>query len=165
MVTTIMRFGIAALTLGAWLGMSNVAQVQADDYCYDCNACQKRHCWSGLFSRCGMCGHRWCTCHKHSCHSCNGHCGYDRRYNLPGSVATGPFIMGANGQAGGVEQVGDSYSAGRRYYRWYPETPFTQTGGRLQGGQYPVIYWPTDTTQLGVYHQHVPHWRPLWAAY
>lgn len=167
MVTTMMRFGFAALTLGAWLGMSSVAPVRGDDYCNtcnDCNSCQKRHCWSGLFSKCDGCGRRWCCGHKHSCHSCNGGSCCDGRYHPPGLVPTGPHLLGMEG-GGGFVGAGDPYFAGRRYYRWHPETPYTQTSGHLTGGQYPMIYWPTDTTQEGFYHQHVPRWRPLWAAY
>jgi hypothetical protein len=165
MFTSIMRFGFAALTLGAWLGMGVAAPVQADDYCESCDSCAKRHPWSGLFSRCDMCGQRWCTCHKHSWHSCNGRADCGRRYHPRGLVPTGPHMLSMDGSAGTFAQPGDPELTGRRYYRWLPESPYTTTSGHLHGGQYPMIYWPTDTTQQGFYHQHVPRWRPLWAAY
>jgi hypothetical protein len=43
------------------------------------------------------------------------------------------------------------------YWKFYPN----QWSGQPAGPQarLPVIYTPTDTTQLGYYYQHVPHWH------
>ncbi len=48
------------------------------------------------------------------------------------------------------------------YARYWPRSYYT--GGNNSQQQYakplPVIYQPTDTTQLGFYHQQVPQWQP-----
>ena len=46
------------------------------------------------------------------------------------------------------------------YSAWNPDATFSQNGGRLPGGLYPVVYHPTDTTQMGVYYNYVPTWQP-----
>lgn len=45
------------------------------------------------------------------------------------------------------------------YNTWYPNQWYGLPGSGLAGG-YPMVYQPTDTTQLGYYYQHVPFWTP-----
>lgn len=42
-------------------------------------------------------------------------------------------------------------------YYWSPQLMGGQ-GGAAQAGNFPMIYHPTDTTQLGFSYQHVPRW-------
>jgi len=49
---------------------------------------------------------------------------------------------------------------GVQYTSYYPQT---WGGGGVAGAAvpaYPMVYMPTDTTQLGFYYQHVPFWQP-----
>ena len=48
---------------------------------------------------------------------------------------------------------------GVEYKSYYPQQWYGQPGGGLAGG-YPMVYQPTDTTQLGFTYQHVPYWQP-----
>lgn len=43
------------------------------------------------------------------------------------------------------------------YWKFYPNAWTGQPAGPQV--RLPVIYMPTDTTQLGYYYQHVPHWH------
>lgn len=43
------------------------------------------------------------------------------------------------------------------YHKFYPNAWMGQPAGPQV--RLPVIYTPTDTTQLGYYYQHVPHWH------
>lgn len=43
------------------------------------------------------------------------------------------------------------------YWKFYPNAWSGQAAGPQV--RLPVIYTPTDTTQLGYYYQHVPHWH------
>lgn len=76
-------------------------------------------------------------------------------YNVPVTVPLAPVCRTCN-YGWGVPSTrltrAGSYSA------WYPDVAFTQRGGRLPGGLYPVVYQPTDTTQFGFYYQYVPTW-------
>lgn len=46
------------------------------------------------------------------------------------------------------------------YNRWYPNQWYGLPGSQKTPVA-PVAFMPTDTTQLGYYHQQVPTWRPL----
>jgi hypothetical protein len=50
---------------------------------------------------------------------------------------------------------------GVQYNSYYPAA-WLGTNGVTLGGDvvYPLVYQPTDTTQLGFYYQHVPFWMP-----
>jgi hypothetical protein len=48
---------------------------------------------------------------------------------------------------------------GVQYSQYYPAAWYGTPGGGLQAA-YPMVYQPTDTTQLGYYYQHVPFWMP-----
>ena len=43
------------------------------------------------------------------------------------------------------------------YHKFYPNAWMGQPAGPQQ--RLPVIYTPIDTTQIGYYYQHVPHWH------
>lgn len=45
------------------------------------------------------------------------------------------------------------------YYRYHASAFYG--AGLKYAAAYPTVYTPTDTTQLGYYYQHVPHWRPM----
>jgi len=45
------------------------------------------------------------------------------------------------------------------YQRYWPSKWYGEPGSGLTGS-YPMVYTPTDTTQLGFYYQRVPQWRP-----
>jgi hypothetical protein len=49
------------------------------------------------------------------------------------------------------------------YQRYWPHAGHGHGGGGYGGANkpyYPMVYMPTDTTQLGYYYQRVPFWRP-----
>lgn len=48
---------------------------------------------------------------------------------------------------------------GVQYNAYFPNQWYGLPGSQLAGG-YPMVYQPTDTTQLGYYYQHVPSWQP-----
>ncbi len=52
------------------------------------------------------------------------------------------------------------YRAGVAYNKMWPDQWTGQTANRATNYQYPTVYMPTDTTQLGYYYQHVPYWQP-----
>ncbi|MDB5389063.1 MAG: hypothetical protein JWM11_4709 [Planctomycetaceae bacterium] len=43
-------------------------------------------------------------------------------------------------------------------FYWGPQLTGAAEGGWVPGPAYPMIYHPTDTTQLGFYYKHVPRW-------
>jgi hypothetical protein len=45
------------------------------------------------------------------------------------------------------------------YYNYWPAKWYGQPGWHLTPS-YPMVYMPTDTTQLGVYYARVPQWQP-----
>jgi hypothetical protein len=49
------------------------------------------------------------------------------------------------------------------YHRYWPTRWYGEPGtvpAHPTGRQFPVVFTPTDTTQLGYYYQRVPTWRP-----
>ena len=46
------------------------------------------------------------------------------------------------------------------YNKWYPQQWYGLPGSQKPAVA-PVVFMPTDTTQLGYYHQQVPTWQPL----
>jgi hypothetical protein len=116
-----------------------------------------RHCYG---RGCGFCGgpcfvpvdgnYNYCDPRDLRLYSAQG-------YNVPVTVPLAPicrtFNYGWGIPSSRLTQVGD-------YAAWWPERPFSQSGGRLPGGLYPMIYHPTDTTQLGYFYNYVPTWQP-----
>lgn len=53
------------------------------------------------------------------------------------------------------------------YQRYWPNRWYGMPGGGIahDAPRAPVVYVPTDTTQLGYYHQRVPFWTPRANAY
>jgi hypothetical protein len=47
---------------------------------------------------------------------------------------------------------------GVQYNQYFPNQWYGAPGASYQGA--PVVYQPTDTTQLGFHYQHVPFWQP-----
>jgi len=52
------------------------------------------------------------------------------------------------------------YRRGVQYNQYFPAAWYGTANGGITAGNYPQIYQPTDTTQLGFYYQHVPYWQP-----
>ncbi|HWL09804.1 MAG TPA: hypothetical protein VNQ76_15460 [Planctomicrobium sp.] len=53
------------------------------------------------------------------------------------------------------------YRTGVAYYKMWPNSWTGNEGAYpVTNHQYPTVYMPTDTTQLGYYYQHVPYWQP-----
>ena len=48
---------------------------------------------------------------------------------------------------------------GAQYNAYFPNQWYGTPGARYAGG-FPIVYQPTDTTQLGFSYQHVPFWQP-----
>jgi hypothetical protein len=80
-----------------------------------------------------------------------------QKYNVPVTVPVAPVVRTYN-YGWGIPSARLSPIGG--YMAWYPETPYTQYGGRLPGGLFPTAYQPTDTTQAGYYYSYVPTWQP-----
>lgn len=124
-----------------------------DDPCNECNGCR------GL-RKCRSC-HDNCRCYKAVT---PGYCDprdtqlYSAQgFGVPVAVPQAPMVKTYN-YGWGIPSSRLSQSP--TYGRWYPDTWYSQNGGNLVGGQYPMVYQPTDTTQLGFYHTHVPRWQP-----
>lgn len=49
---------------------------------------------------------------------------------------------------------------GVEYDRYYP-AQWYGAGADYSQSRAPMVYQPTDTTQLGFYYQHVPYWQPM----
>jgi len=52
------------------------------------------------------------------------------------------------------------FRQGVPYYKMWPNAWAPNSGPAPTNYQYPTVYMPTDTTQLGYYYQHVPYWQP-----
>jgi len=81
----------------------------------------------------------------------------DIGWHVPVTVPLAPMVRSYN-YGWGVPST--RLSPVGNYTAWYPDVPYTFSGGRLHGDLYPTIYHPTDTTQLGAYHNYVPTWQP-----
>jgi hypothetical protein len=150
-----------------------VSSAHADDYCPEGGG----HWWSGWGSRCKAAWNSGGNSGGNSGANSGWRGGsgglytqqnyyYDARdtrlysaqkYNVPVTVPVAPIVRTYN-YGWGIPSARLSPIGG--YTAWYPDVPFTQYGGRLPGGIYPVIYQPTDTTQLGYYYNYVPSWQP-----
>jgi hypothetical protein len=138
-----------------------------------CRWCQGRGC-----QHCQSRGCRWCQ--GRGCQCCLGGGGWNgggwykplngyycdprdtrlysaQGYNVPVTVPLAPVVRGSFNYGWGIPSARLSQAGG--YAAWRPDQPFSQTGGRLPGGIYPVIYQPTDTTQLGYFYNYVPAWQ------
>jgi hypothetical protein len=163
--------GWTALAVGILLMSGAGASARDSD---ECDVCADQTRWQKICT--------WCTsdhgkCKR--CHRCKNHCrgacrcykqldpGYvDSRdtqlyaaqgYNVPIAVPLAPVVKHQYNYGWGVPSTRLT-RVGAHYTQWTPETPYSQTGGGLPGGQYPMVYQPTDTTQQGFYYVHVPRW-------
>jgi hypothetical protein len=78
-------------------------------------------------------------------------------YGVPVTVPLAPNVRAFN-YGWGLPST--RLSQAGSYAAWYPDQPFSQSGGRLPGGMYPTVYHPTDTTQTGYFYNYVPTWQP-----
>jgi hypothetical protein len=46
------------------------------------------------------------------------------------------------------------------YQRYLPNQPYGTPGMQYSAANQPMVYMPTDTTQLGFNYMHVPQWLP-----
>jgi hypothetical protein len=158
----------AALAVGALLLTGVGASVHAQE-CDDCqesgwrravNWCRRDHFCRGGHCH-GSAGYGSGALNHY--HALNG--GYcDPRdmqlyaaqgYDVPVAVPLAPVVRRTYNYGWGLPSS-RLVRVGAQYTQWYPNTQFSQTGGRLPG-QYPV-YLPTDTTQQGAYYVHTPRW-------
>jgi hypothetical protein len=80
-------------------------------------------------------------------------------YNVPVAVPLPPVVKHTYHYGWGVPSS-RLIKVGATYTQNQPEVAFSQSGGRLPGGQFPMVYQPTDTTQTGFYHVNTPRWMP-----
>jgi hypothetical protein len=89
------------------------------------------------------------NCHGHGGHHCRGGHGCFHEHTCKNSPDHGYS----------VPAKWPLHRRGVQYQQYYPNAWY----GTPQGGYaaaYPMVYQPTDTTQLGFYYQHVPFWQP-----
>jgi hypothetical protein len=110
-------------------------------------------------------------CHGRGCSSCRCYKPFDpaycdfrdtrvysaQGYGVPVTVPLAPISRTFN-YGWGIPTTRLSRAGG--YAAFYPDQPYTQNGGSLPGGLYPMVYQPTDTTQTGIYYNYVPTWQP-----
>ncbi len=78
-------------------------------------------------------------------------------YNIPIAVPLAPVVKQTYNYGWGLPSSRLT-RVGMQYTQWYPDVPFSQTGGYLPAGTNPPVYQPTDTTQQGFYYVHAPRW-------
>jgi hypothetical protein len=173
MQTRLSKLNRAALCLGMLLMASFAVPTQAgnwyrgndadcDDECppqrQRCRWCQGRGCLccrgnggAGWFG-----GGRFVPVNGNYCDPRDQRLYSAQGFNVPVTVPLAPVCRSYN-YGWGIPSVRLSQAGG--YRAWLPDQPFSQSGGRLPGGLYPVIYHPTDTTQLGYFYNYVPTWQ------
>jgi hypothetical protein len=94
-------------------------------------------------------------CYGHGCYGhCHGHC------HLKGLFRE-HYCTHSPDHGFSVPEKSPIYRRGVQYNRYYPNSWYGAPGTNISPGVvYPMIYQPTDTTQLGFYYQHVPFWMP-----
>jgi hypothetical protein len=98
------------------------------------NGCPNGNCQNGQCSNGSNCPQCWGLFQEHyCCHS------PDHGYSPPAKYPL--------------------HRRGVQYNSYFPNQWYGLPGGQLAGG-YPMVYQPTDTTQMGFYYQHVPSWQP-----
>lgn len=114
------------------------------------------------------------ACNWNSCDPCHNHCGHggrcraDRRW-MAGEGWTRPmFADTALGRCCATKAYPDRGWAPPAHFpmnydwAWYasyhPQACYGTPGGGFVAN-YPVVYQPTDTTQLGYYYHNVPTWQ------
>ncbi|MBX3437690.1 MAG: hypothetical protein KF861_09380 [Planctomycetaceae bacterium] len=117
---------------------------------YDCpSACGQGVCDPYGCGNCGYCGGAGC-----------GHCGCKLGgflHCLRNRPVGGCHVSPDHGWAPPGKFPRPRTAA--TYRRWFPPT-WTGEGAYAESGyRYPMVYTPTDTTQLGYYHQRVPVWQ------
>lgn len=95
----------------------------------------------------------------------NGRCGNGGSGHIRGVVSIlSPHGAGLHSPDHGWAPPGRVQLPYRRpvaYQKWFPDPWTGQPVAYTEGGpRPPVVYMPTDTTQLGYYYQTVPRWHP-----
>jgi len=91
-------------------------------------------------------------------HENSGHFGFLSKIFRKGSGSHSSHHHGHNRGWGVVKHPVQRQSVVYRNY--WPNKFYGQPGAFAGGHRYPMVYQPTDTTQLGFYYQHVPQWLP-----
>lgn len=116
--------------------------------------CPSSGCYTGCPSGCGY------GCDPHGCGRCGtcGNCGLcGVLHCLRNHPVGGCHYSPDHGWAPPGKHPRPRVAA--TYRRWFPPT-WTGEGAYAEAGyRYPMVYTPTDTTQLGYYHQRVPVWE------
>jgi hypothetical protein len=164
----IRKLNIACLTLAAGLILLGgpVAVTRAQEVCAEEECCEEggsgfRDRCKGLFGRgCrrrNNCRH-WQAVDANYCDPRDMQLHSDQGYGVPIAVPLAPTVRHTYHYGWGMPSS-RLVRVGARYNQWHPDTLYSQSGGSYGGGQFPMIYQPTDTTQLGAYHVHAPRWR------
>ncbi len=111
------------------------------------SGCGYGSCGWGQCGSCGQCG----GCGYGGCHSC-ALLNYLRSYAVGGCSFSPDHGWAPPGKHPRPRTAAT-------YRNWFP-TEWTGQGSYAQPGhRYPMVYTPTDTTQLGYYYQRVPVWQ------
>lgn len=88
-------------------------------------------------------------CPTGNCPQCHGHCLFCEHYckHSPDYGYSPPSKY-------------PLYRRGVEYTSYYP-AQWYGAGADYSQSRAPMVYMPTDTTQLGFYYQHVPFWQPM----
>lgn len=124
-----------------------VQQVNYNNYAGN-GTCPNGDCYGGARGGIGWNNNGWATrgwggsCHSGSCWGGRCHHGVVQGNSFVRPPAVWP-----------VAGTSNTYQ-----YYWGPQLTGAAEGGWVPGPAYPMIYHPTDTTQLGFYYKHVPRW-------
>jgi len=183
-VGVLLMAGPVAPARSGWLsdcmGKKKTDDCPAEEAVNDCPE-DVQDCPKERRTRCRRCHGRGCPCCCGPCYcrGCLGGCLFgsgprylptnalycdfrDRQlfaaegYGVPVTVPLAPACRTFN-DGWGIPS--SRLTAAGSYASWYPDQPYSQSGGKLPV-RYPTIYHPTDTTQLGYYYNYVPSWQP-----
>lgn len=162
---------LAALVLSGVIGGQQTASAQGVD-CPECMSGSGGGFWNRYvscwrprnyfgFARVG-CNRRWARPHDpFYADPRDSYVASSARYGVPVSVPLAPVVRYQYNYGWGVPSSRLS-PIGARYNQFHPEHWTTQAGNMGANAHMhpPVIYTPTDTTQLGYYHVYAPRWVP-----
>lgn len=131
--------------------------------CCPTGACGSGNGWCGNGCNCG-CGNNGCPLGFTQCDHCPLGIGCDDSSCLTNSCLSHTCLgrhccNKAYPDAGWAPPAFYPVNRDAAWYAtWHPQTPYGAPGGGFVA-QYPQVYQPTDTTQLGFTYQNVPTWQ------